>query len=98
MAPVRLPTAGRLLLALALLAAGCSGITVRKAAKSPDLLGAWKASALTGDDLSPRTLQTPAPPRPGRRSTTKSPPTPPPSSTTSPSRTRSPNSSSPSPS
>ncbi len=58
MAPVRLPTAGRLLLALALLAAGCSGIAVHKAAKSSSLLGAGKASALVGDDLSPRSLQT----------------------------------------
>ena len=61
MAPVRSPlarTAGPLLLGLALLAAGCSGIAVRKAAKAPDLLEAWKASVLAGDELSPRSLQT----------------------------------------
>ena len=61
MAPVRSPqdrTGGRLLLCLALFAAGCSGIAVRKAAKAPDLLDAWKASVLVGDELSPRSLQT----------------------------------------
>ena len=58
MAPVRLPTAGRLLLALALLAAGCSGIAVHKAAKSSEPPRRRKASALVGDDLSPRSLQT----------------------------------------
>jgi pimeloyl-ACP methyl ester carboxylesterase len=57
MSPVR-PPAARLLLGLALLAAGCSGITVRKAAKADAPLDAWKASALAGADLSPRTLQT----------------------------------------
>ncbi len=54
MAPLR----RSLLLALVLLAAGCSGIAVHKAAKSSDLRDAWKASALAGDDLSPRSLQT----------------------------------------
>ncbi len=48
----------RLLLVAAFLAAGCSGIAVRKAAKNDDLLGAWKASALACDDLSPGSLQT----------------------------------------
>ena len=51
-------TGGPLLLGLALLAAGCSGIAVRKTAKAPDLFDAWKASVLAGDDLSPRSLQT----------------------------------------
>ena len=61
MAPVRSPTArtgGSLLLCFALLAAGCSGIAVRKTAKAPDLLDAWKASVLAGDELSPRSFQT----------------------------------------
>jgi pimeloyl-ACP methyl ester carboxylesterase len=58
MAPVRPPTSGRLFLGLALVAVGCSSITVRKADKDDALLDAWKASALAGDDLSPRSLQT----------------------------------------
>jgi pimeloyl-ACP methyl ester carboxylesterase len=37
---------------------GCSyGITVRRAS-GPDLLAAWRASAIESDELSPRTLQT----------------------------------------
>ncbi|HVS35863.1 MAG TPA: hypothetical protein VMS17_09795, partial [Gemmataceae bacterium] len=48
----------RLFLVLAFLAVGCSGIAVHKATKSDELLGAWKASALAANDISPRSLQT----------------------------------------
>ena len=47
-----------LLLFLALLAFGCAAVSVSKVGKTPDLLDAWKASVLAGDQLSPRTLQT----------------------------------------
>src|SRR5947209_1791188 len=49
----------RVLLACAvcLMAHGCADIAVRRA-NAPDLLDAWKESAVLGDDLSPRTRQT----------------------------------------
>jgi pimeloyl-ACP methyl ester carboxylesterase len=40
-----------------LLAAGCGGIGVRRA-EGPTITDAWRVSAVTGDDLSPRTRQT----------------------------------------
>ncbi len=46
-----------LALACALLLAGCASIRVRRA-EEPALTGAWRASAVGGDDLSPRTRQT----------------------------------------
>ena len=45
------------LAAVVCLAAGCADVTVRHV-KSPDLLDAWKESAVLGDELSPRTRQT----------------------------------------
>ncbi len=59
MQPIR-PSQARtgLLLCLVFLGVSCSAVTVRKADRAHDLLDAWKASALTGDQLSPRTLQT----------------------------------------
>jgi pimeloyl-ACP methyl ester carboxylesterase len=59
MPPIRPPQARTgLLICLALLVVGCAAVTVRKADRAPDLLDAWKASVLAGDQLSPRTLQT----------------------------------------
>src|SRR3954470_18029064 len=39
------------------LACGCAGIRVRRA-EGPTVTGSWRASALSCDELSPRTLQT----------------------------------------
>jgi pimeloyl-ACP methyl ester carboxylesterase len=59
MPPIR-PKRARtgLLLFLAFLAIGCAAVSVSRVGKAPDLLDAWKASVLAGDQLSPRTLQT----------------------------------------
>jgi pimeloyl-ACP methyl ester carboxylesterase len=53
--PPRLPRLPALFLTLA--AAGCADVTVHEVV-APDLLDAWRASAVAGDDVSPRTLQT----------------------------------------
>src|SRR5262245_19136928 len=42
---------------VAVCAGGCAGIRVRRA-HAPDLFEAWRASAVTACELSPRTLQT----------------------------------------
>ena len=58
MAPIR-PKQARtgLLCCFAFLAVSCSGVTVREVGETPDLLDSFKASALAGDQLSPRTYK-----------------------------------------
>src|SRR5262245_45902003 len=57
MAPPRCPRLALLVCASVLLLGGCAAIRVRRA-EGPAVASAWRASAVTGNELSPRTRQT----------------------------------------